>query len=75
MRSENIHNVSMAVIDRPHVFKVHALERPQARFGREMGQAYKVSGEQRQRQEQDCTQRQAAPAWNVERHFGQYHNP
>jgi hypothetical protein len=41
----------MAMIDRPHVFKVHALEKLRVGFGRGMGQAYKVSGEQRQRQE------------------------
>ncbi len=53
----------MAMFDRPHVFEVHALNTITLFFYRETRKAYKVSGEQRQRQEQDCAHRQAAPEW------------
>jgi hypothetical protein len=63
VRSENAHNVSMVMFDRPHVVEVHALKNSVLFFYRKKGQAHEVSGEQSERQEQDRAQRQAAPTW------------
>jgi hypothetical protein len=37
VRSENAHNVSMLMLDRPHVLEVHALKSVRVTFYREKG--------------------------------------